>query len=88
MIDDRLALEARRWIANSDETLEAIAHRLRFGDASNLTQFLRRVTGRTPSDFRAEGRGDQPEMDRALDKIQSRVSAARSDSGARSDQTR
>jgi AraC-like DNA-binding protein len=88
MIDDRLALEARRWIANSDDTLEAIAHRLRFGEASNLTQFFRRVTGRTPSDFRAEWRGDQPVMDRALDRIQSRVSAARSDSGARSDQTR
>lgn len=58
MIDDRLALEARRWIANSDDTLDAIAHRLRFGEASNLTQFFRRVTGRTPSDFRAEWRGE------------------------------
>lgn len=58
MIDDRLALEARRWIANSDDTLDAIAHRLRFGEASNLTQFFRRVTGRTPSDFRAEWRSD------------------------------
>lgn len=88
MIDERLALEARRWIANSDDTLEAIAHRLRFGEASNLTQFFRRVTGRTPSEFRAEWRGNQPLMDRALDRIQSRVSAARSDRATLSDQTR
>lgn len=59
LVDDRLCLEIRRWIANSDETLDAIAHRLQFGDASNLTQFFRRVTGRTPSDFRAEWRGSQ-----------------------------
>lgn len=61
LIDDRLTLEIRRWIANSDDTLDAIAHRLRFGDASNLTQFFQRVTGRSPSDFRAEWRGGSPE---------------------------
>ena len=93
MIDQRLTLEIRRWIANSDDTLDAIAHRLRFGDASNLTQFFRRVTGRAPSDFRAEWRdgqtlSDQTASDRALDRIQSRVNAARSDSASRSDQMR
>lgn len=57
IIDERLALEARRMIANSDETIDAIAFALRFPDASNLTQFFRRVTGATPSDFRRIWRG-------------------------------
>ena len=88
LIDARLMLEIRRWIANSDETLDAIAHRLRFGEAGNLTQFFRRLTGRTPSDFRAEWRGNQPVSAPAFDRIQSRVRAARSDSASRSDQIR
>lgn len=71
LIDARLELEIRRWIANSDDSFDAIAHRLRFGEASNLTQFFRRVTGRTPSDFRAEWRGDQPVSERSLNRIQS-----------------
>lgn len=57
IIDERLALEARRMIANSDETIDAIAFALRFQDASNLTQFFRRVTGATPSEFRRIWRG-------------------------------
>jgi len=57
LIDERLALEARRMIANSDETIDAIAFALRFQDASNLTQFFRRVTGATPSEFRRIWRG-------------------------------
>lgn len=52
IIDERLALEARRMIANSDDTIDAIAFALRFQDASNLSQFFRRVTGATPSEFR------------------------------------
>jgi len=52
IIDERLALEARRMIANSDETIDAIAFALRFLDASNQTQFVCRVTGATPSEFR------------------------------------
>ena len=52
IIDERLALEARRLIANGDDTIDAVAFALRFQDASNLTQFFRRVTGTTPSEFR------------------------------------
>lgn len=57
IVDDRLALEIRRWLANSSETIEAIAFRLGFAEPSNLTQFFRRVTGRTPSEFRAQWSG-------------------------------
>lgn len=57
IIDGRLALEARRMIVNSDESIDAIAFALRFQDASNLTQFFRRVTGATPSEFRRIWRG-------------------------------
>jgi AraC-like DNA-binding protein len=57
IIDERLALEARRMIANSDETIDAIAFALRFQVASNLTQYFRRVTGLTPSEFRRIRRG-------------------------------
>jgi len=76
LVDDRLCLEIRRWIANSDETLDAIAHSLQFGDASNLTQFFRRVTGRTPSDFRAEWRGLQRQTEPTLGSVQLRLNAA------------
>ena len=55
-IDARLLLEVRRWLANSDETLEAIAYRLNFGDASNLVQFFRRLDGGVPSAFRGKWR--------------------------------
>ncbi len=56
MIDARLLLEVRRWLANSDETIETIAYRLRFGDASNLVQFFRRLDGGVPSAFRSTWR--------------------------------
>ncbi len=58
IIDMRLLLEVRRWLANSDETLEAIAYRLNFGDASNLIQFFRRLDGGPPSAFRSKWRAD------------------------------
>ena len=53
VIDARLLLEIRRWLAHSENTLDEIAHQLDFGDASNLVQFFRRLDGRTPSTFRA-----------------------------------
>jgi AraC-like DNA-binding protein len=57
IIDERLAFEARRMIAKSDETIDAIALALRIQGASNLTQFFRRMTGASPSEFRRIWRG-------------------------------
>ncbi|MCL2796007.1 MAG: AraC family transcriptional regulator [Microbacteriaceae bacterium] len=52
LIDDRAALEARRLLAHTDDTVTQIAAALGFSEPSNFVKFLRRTTGQTPTEFR------------------------------------
>ncbi|MFW0789421.1 helix-turn-helix domain-containing protein [Gordonia sp. CPCC 205333] len=53
IIDDRVALEARRRLAHEDAGVAAIARSLGFDDPANFTKFFRRRTGLTPEQFRS-----------------------------------
>jgi AraC-like DNA-binding protein len=57
-IGERLSLEARRLLAHSDLEVAAISRRLGFSDPSNFSAFFVRRTGRTPTSFREEQRGN------------------------------
>lgn len=52
MIDARLALEAKRLLAYTDDSVRAIGQRLGFDDSSTMIQFFRRAEGATPEGFR------------------------------------
>ena len=53
LIDARVVLEARRLLAHGNDSVDAISLRLGFDDASPLVRFFKRLTGTTPSAFRA-----------------------------------
>jgi AraC-like DNA-binding protein/mannose-6-phosphate isomerase-like protein (cupin superfamily) len=53
LIQDRLALEARRLLLHTDETAARIGYALGFADPSYFARFFRRRTGLTPTAFRA-----------------------------------
>jgi AraC-like DNA-binding protein len=52
VIDERVALEARRLLAHTDEPVAAIARRLGFSEPTNFGKFFTRHTGTTPGEFR------------------------------------
>lgn len=52
LIDERVALEARRLLAVTGSTIEEIAAELGFSEATNFVKFFRRLAGRTPDGFR------------------------------------
>ncbi len=52
LLDDRLALEAKRRLVHNTEPVKRIADALGFADVSNFGKFFRRMTGSTPRDFR------------------------------------
>ncbi|MFF4031326.1 AraC family transcriptional regulator [Streptomyces sviceus] len=57
VIDGRVALEARRLLAHTDEPVATIARRLGFLEPTNFGKFFTRHTGVTPGAFRlAQGR--------------------------------
>jgi len=58
VIEARVALEARRLLATTDEPLAQLAHRLGFGDAAALGRFFSRHVGVAPGVFRRRCRGD------------------------------
>lgn len=53
IIDERVALEARRSLAHEDITVAALARSLGFASATQFVKFFRRVTGQTPTAFRS-----------------------------------
>lgn len=53
VIDARVALQAQRLLAHTDEPVATIAHRLGFSEPANFGKFFRRHTGTTPGDFRS-----------------------------------
>ncbi|MEE1836114.1 AraC family transcriptional regulator [Streptomyces sp. SP17KL33] len=52
VIDARVALEAQRLLAHTDEPVATIARRLGFVEATNFGKFFSRHTGMTPGAFR------------------------------------
>ncbi|MER5713663.1 helix-turn-helix transcriptional regulator [Streptomyces sp. NPDC002132] len=62
VIDGRVALEARRLLAHTDEPVAAVARRLGFPEPTNFGKFFTRHTGVTPGAFRLthQGGGARP----------------------------
>jgi len=52
LIRRRILLEAQRLLLHTSLTVSEIAYGLKFGDPSYFNRFFRRLTGKTPSDFR------------------------------------
>jgi AraC-like DNA-binding protein len=57
VIDGRVALEARRLLAHTDEPVATIARRLGFPEPTNFGKFFTRLTGVTPGAFRQTHQG-------------------------------
>jgi len=53
LIDERVALEAKRLLAHAGAPVAQLARRLGFADATQFGKFFRRITGETPARFRA-----------------------------------
>jgi AraC-like DNA-binding protein len=53
LVDDRVALEAKRLLAESDLSVAEIGARLGFSEATNFGRFFSRITGTSPGQFRA-----------------------------------
>ena len=53
LIDERVALEAKRLLAHGGATVVDLARALGFADATQFVKFFRRLTGETPARFRA-----------------------------------
>jgi AraC family transcriptional activator of pobA len=58
LIQERVALEARRLLLHTDDSAARIGYLLGFRDPSYFARFFRRRSGRTPTAFRAAHRGD------------------------------
>ncbi|MDH6221073.1 helix-turn-helix domain-containing protein [Streptomyces pseudovenezuelae] len=54
VIDARVALQAQRLLAHTDEPIAFIARRLGFSEPTNFGKFFTRHTGSTPGDFRRD----------------------------------
>jgi AraC-like DNA-binding protein len=54
VVDDRVALEARRLLACTDLSVAEIGRRLGFGEPTNFGRFFHREVGTSPGAFRAE----------------------------------
>lgn len=59
VIDARVALEAQRLLAHTDEPVAVIGRRLGFCEPTNFGKFFTRHTGTTPGDFRRTHHGPQ-----------------------------
>ncbi len=58
-IDQRVVLEAKRLLTHEDESVERIAARLGFPDASNFVKYFAQRASSTPAAFRARSRGGE-----------------------------
>jgi AraC family transcriptional activator of pobA len=53
-IADRILMEAKALLSNSDWSISSISHCLGFEHGSNFNTFFKRQTGKNPTDFRKE----------------------------------
>lgn len=60
VIDERVALEARRLLAHTDEPVSTIARHLGFPESTNFGKFFTRHTGTAPGAFREPFQSDGP----------------------------
>jgi len=65
LVDDRVALEAKRLLAESDLAVAEVGARLGFTEATNFGRFFARTVGSSPGAFRAESRRAAAEADLA-----------------------
>lgn len=56
LLDERVALEAKRLLAESDLAVAEVGARLGFTEATNFGRFFARTVGTSPGAFRAESR--------------------------------
>jgi AraC-like DNA-binding protein len=56
LVDDRVALEAKRLLAESDLPVAQIGSRLGFPEPTNFGRFFSRIVGCSPGSFRADAR--------------------------------
>ena len=57
LIDERIALEAKRLLSHADAPVADVGQELGFDDASNFSSWFRKQTGTTPAAFRTWSRG-------------------------------
>jgi AraC-like DNA-binding protein len=57
LVDDRVALEAKRLLAHSDLPVAEVARRLGFSEPTNFGRFFSRTVGQSPGQFRTASRG-------------------------------
>ncbi len=57
LIDERVALEARRLLAHGGASVSELAEALGFAEPTQFVKFFRRLTGETPARFRARVQG-------------------------------
>jgi len=55
-IHERLILEAKRLLFHTEESVKEIAFQLGFEDASYFNRFFKRITSRTPVEYRLSSR--------------------------------
>lgn len=59
LIDERIALEAKRLLSHADSPVAEVGEELGFDDPSNFSSWFRKQTGMTPAVFRTWSRGDR-----------------------------
>ncbi|GAA2540807.1 AraC family transcriptional regulator [Winogradskya consettensis] len=82
IVDDRVALEARRLLACTDMSVAEIGRRLGFGEPTNFGRFFHREVGLSPGAFRGESGSAMPaEVADDVADIGARIPAQRLTSG-------
>ncbi len=76
VVDDRVALEARRLLACTDESVAEIGRRLGFGEPTNFGRFFHREVGLSPGAFRGAAAGS-PAVDGTGPALGTRIPAQR-----------
>ncbi len=82
LVDDRVALEAKRLLAESDLPVAEVGERLGFSEATNFGRFFARTVGVSPGAFRAASRAAADELEPASTPPAQPLIAALSKAGA------